>query len=388
MVGVISFANDTKAVNQEKLFEVSGATVSVKEQSLDFTLTDKTAKITFKKPLGASGFSFRWNGVKDTKKRLETMKLTLADSKDAEKSVKLTFGTLSDQYTSVMFNQEQRAYLANGATYLVNENDLSMHFNENTNCFVDDAGAYSIEATNYTNGAFFEGFPSMAINLEIHLTGVEGGSFSLKALNEQPFGSEYTEDTVEPRLSISPDVVKKAAYNSVINLKPAAAHDVFQKDSTVELTVKTPSGEIAETEDGKKLSKVDGTKQYKFKTTEYGQYRVGYVVSDGTNKSRNLGYQISVTDTGAPVVELTGKMERFLKVGKKYIFPQVKVTDNVDGEFTTWINVMHPDGYISCEKRSFTPDVEGHYTITFNAQDTNGNIGRMRVQVYAEGSGK
>lgn len=388
VLGITSLADVSKEVEQAELFEVSGATAEIKEQSLDFTLTEQTAIIKFKKPLGASGFSFRWNGVEDSKKRLEAIKLRLSDSQDADRSVEVTFETLSEQYTLVNFNGEKREYLVSGATYAVNPSDISVRFNDNTNNFVDDAGAFSIEAVNYMNGESFQGFPSLAVNLEIELTGVKGGSFSLKAINEQPFGSEYSEDSNEPLLCVPTDVVKEAPYNSVVVLKPVAAYDVFQTDSSVDLTVKTPSGNILKAEDGTELSKVDGTKSYKIKISEYGQYRVSYVVSDGINKSRNLGYQINVTDIGAPVVELAEEMERFLTVGKKFTFPQTKITDNSEGECTTWINVMHPDGYMSCEKNNFTPEKEGHYTITFNAQDANGNIGRLRVQVYAERSGK
>ena len=97
VIGITSLADESKEVDQTGLFEVSGATAEMKEQSLDFILTEKTATIKFKKPLGASGFSFRWNGVEDGKKRLETMALQLTDSENADCSVKLTFGKLSDQ---------------------------------------------------------------------------------------------------------------------------------------------------------------------------------------------------------------------------------------------------------------------------------------------------
>lgn len=391
LISVISIpvlADASKEVNQAELFEVSGATVEVKEYSVDFTLTEKTASIKFKRALSASGFSLYWNGVEDQQKLLDTMVVALKDSADENRSVQVTYETLSDDYTAMQFNGEDRAYLVAGATYKANATDFSLMFQENTNVFTDEAESFEIESHNYNNGDHFAGFPSLAVNLEFTLSGKPGASFSLKALNDQFFGSEFSLDETEPRLAISTEAVKEATLNSTVTILPAAALDVFQEESTIQLTVNTPEGEILETEDGIKLSKVDGTKAYIVKLTEYGVYRVKYVVSDGINKSRGMGYQITVSDTGAPVVELAEEMNNFLTVGKEFTFPKIKVTDNASKECTTWINVMHPDGYMSCEKDSFTPDKEGHYTITFNAMDENGNIGRLRVQVYAERSGE
>lgn len=383
-IGITSMADGSKEVDQASLFELSGAMAELKDESLDFKMTEKTATIKFKQPLGAAGFSFRWNGVEDEQKLLESMAVQLTDSKDPNCSIKLTYGKLSDQYISVTYNNDARTYLASGATYKANLADLAFTYNENTNYFVDDNGAFMIEAGSCQNGDGFNGFESLAVDMEIQLTGKPGATFSLRAINGQTFGSEYTLDTVEPRLCIAPTAAKKAAYGSELTIVPAAAYDVFQEKTTLKLTVKAPSGETVKAVDGTKLSKVDGTKEYTFEASEYGQYRVTYVASDGINDSRGMGYRINVADSGDPVVTLKEDMDRILTVGKKFTFPEINIEDNVEGEFTTWVNVMHPAGYMSCEQDSFTPEEEGHYTITFNAQDANGNIGRLRIKVYAE----
>ena len=49
------------------------------------------------------------------------------------------------------------------------------------------------------------------------------------------------------------------------------------------------------------------------------------------------------------------------------------------------MNVKHPSGIITCEKESFTPKTEGIYVLTFSAQDASGNVGRLTVEIFAEG---
>lgn len=71
-------------------------------------------------------------------------------------------------------------------------------------------------------------------------------------------------------------------------------------------------------------------------------------------------------------------------VGTKVEFPKMIVKDNVSEKCETWVNVLHPAGYMTCESDSFVADEEGIYTITFCANDENGNIGRFVVTIFAE----
>ena len=81
-------------------------------------------------------------------------------------------------------------------------------------------------------------------------------------------------------------------------------------------------------------------------------------------------------------------MTKKVTLGEKVVFPELKINDNVAGEFITWTNVLHPEGYMTCEKASFIPDTPGEYVITFCAQDESGNIGRLVTNIYVEGSSK
>lgn len=388
LVSVFAFtalADEEKTVDQLASFHVAGAKMSLKAESIDFTLTEENASIQFVRPLASSGFGFRWNGVNDKAKKLKTMDVILEDSEDSECSVKLTFGQLSDESTYVKYNGGTRSYLTQGSTYKKNEVDISLRYAEGTNTFTDDAGAYQIQADNCLNGNAFEGFPSLGVNLTLRVQGKVGATFSLTSLNEQPLGSDYQNDTVDPVLCVPTGPIKML-YGSTADLPKAAAFDVFSDETSLTLTVEDPDGNVVKDESGKAIKDVDGYGEYRIHFEKYGQYRVTYVASDGVNATRGIGYQIYVSDTGAPEIQIKDKMATTVKVGEAFTFPELSLKDNMEGEMTSWVNVLHPEGYITCEKDSFTPDTEGTYTITFNAQDENGNVGRLSVKIYAEGS--
>lgn len=378
------YAEKEKKVDQISNFEISGADASLQADSVDFTLTKESATIQFVRPLAASGFSFKWNGIEDADKKLDSLSVILADSEDSDCSVKITFGKLNDENTSIKYNNETRSYLTAGSTYKKNVSDIGLRFKDATNTFTDDTEAYSIHAKDCMNGNAFDGFESMGVTLTIQVTGKVGATFSLKSINEQPFGSDYETDTVDPVLCI-PTEFTKILYGSTATLPRAAAFDVFSDTTTLELTVQDPDGEIVEDESGKKLENVDGNKDYDIKFSKYGQYRISYVASDGVNATRSIGYQISVLDSGKPEIQLKKDMKSEVAVGTEISFPELVIEDNADGEYITWVNLLHPEGYMTCEKTSFTPDTEGKYVITFCAQDESGNIGRLVVEMYAEG---
>lgn len=387
VIGVSTMAEESKELDLISYFEMEGVTATLQEESIDFTLTEESGTVRFNKPLASSGFSFRWNGVEDGDKKLETIGITLTDIEDSECAVKVTFGKLNDEYTAVKYNDEKRAYLAGGAMYKLNDSDISVIYNATMNQFDDGIGAYSILAEACTNGSAFNGFPSLAVNMEFVMTGQIGATFSLKAINEQPFGSNHTYDNVAPMLCI-PTGSTKMLYNSVNTLPKAAAYDVLGDETNLSMTVQDPAGDIVKDVDGKELNEVDGNKEYRIKFDKYGSYRITYVASDGENKSRGMGYQIYVKDLESPTVELKKALPQTVKVGKEIVFPECEVTDNVEDEFTTWVSVEHPEGHITYEKGSFTPGTEGLYTVTFHTQDAANNHGRLDVMIYVEGSDK
>lgn len=382
-----TFAEEEKIVDQLSFFEIDGAEAKMKADSIDFTLKSDKATIKFKNPLAASGFSVRWNGVKDSEKKLETLTFSLKDYTNEDIGVNLTFGKMNDQNISVKYNDDKRTYLTTGNTYSKNDSDIYVQFNEVTKSFVDGAGNYTIKVENSINGTKFNGFESQGVYMTITMKGKKGATFSLKELNAQPLGKDYENDNVEPVLCLPGDQTN-VVHNSIAELPKAAAFDVFTESTTLKLTVQDPDGNVVKDVDGKNIEDVDGTKQYRIKFSKYGQYRVIYVASDGVNKTRGIGYQIDIQYKGLPTITLEQSIAEKVKVGETVEFPTTKVDDQLKGEIIQWVNVTHPEGYITCEESFFVPKTEGIYKITFNALDENGNIGRLEVGIYVEGSGK
>ena len=385
LVAFIAIADDTHVVNPTNLFEVEGVKVTLSEDSVDFQLTGNEARIKVKKPLSASGFSMQWNGVDDKEQKLEAVVMSLTDSEDDACNVTLTFGKLNENNTSIKFNKENQSYLTAGSTYKKNHTDINVLFQESTNTFTDELGAYTIEAETCTNGMNFDGFPSMGVMLELTITGKKGATFCLTNINDQPLGSNYTSDNVEPLLCLQ-NTHMKVAKGLACVLPAAKAYDVYSEETSLSLTVQDPEGNVVSDTNGKKLEDIDGTKEYEILFDKYGQYRVIYVASDGDNKTRGIGFQINVNDEGAPEIQLKQKMESIVSVGTRIDFPELIVTDNMEGECITWVNVLYPEGYMICEKGGFVAETEGIYTITFCAKDANGNIGRFETTIYAKGS--
>lgn len=382
-----AFAEEEKPVDQLSFFEINGAKANMKEASIDFTLESDSATIKFKNPLAASGFSVKWNAVKDDEKKLDALVYSLVDYKNEDIAVNLTFGKMNDQNISVKYNSDKRTYLTTGNMHTKNDSDIYVQFNEVTKSFVDGAGNYTIKVENTLNGTKFNGFDSQGLYMSITMKGKKGATFSLRELNGQPLGKKHSNDSVEPVLCVPGDQTNMV-HDSIAYLPKAAAFDVFTETTTLKLTVQDPDGEIVKDVDGTELEDVDGNGQYRIKFSKYGQYRVIYVASDGVNKTRGIGYQIDIQYKGMPSISLAEAIPQTVKVNEAVVFPEMIVDDQLKGELVQWVNVTHPEGYITCEEAEFVPKTEGRYKLTFSALDENGNIGRLEVNIYAEGSGK
>lgn len=382
-ITVQTLADDKHVVDPVSYFDVTGADVELKDESIHFILTEENATVKFKKALATSGYSLKFNGVDDSANKLESVEMTMTDSENEDCSVKIGFYKLSDDSTAVRYNDDTRSYLTAGSLNKLNATDMSILFQETTNTFTDDAASYSMKVEDCENGTKFDGFDSMGAMVSWNLSGKKGAVFSIKSINSQRIGSNYTEDTVEPYLCLDNSVTKVSKGMTCI-LPPTRAYDVYSDDVTLKLTVQDPDGDVIKDTSGKALEDVDGTKEYEIKFDKYGQYRIVYVASDGTNKTRGIGYQIAVNDEGAPEIQLKESLPGKVTVGTTVEFPEMIVKDNVSETCETWVNVLHPAGYMTCESDSFVADEEGIYTITFCANDENGNIGRFVVKIFAE----
>lgn len=362
-------------------FQMEGITAQLQEGAICFTLTAETASITFARPLTADGFSVRWNGVDDSEKKVDTLGFTISDIAQPEKAVSLNYQTMNEQYCSVKCNATGRTYLAAGSLYKQKDADTFLYYSQEGSSFADGA-AFSVLIEKYLDGSDFKGFPSGAVNMRMDVTGQVGGSFFLKSINEQRFGTEYTDDDTEPALGL-PSHAERALHQSVVTVGGAVAYDVLSSEANVTLTVKDPAGEIVTDVNGVALDAVDGRQNYQFRVEQYGFYNIGYQTSDGSNTSRSMGYRMHVMDSGSPVITIDGVVKP-LVVGQTYTFPEMTVTDNAATECQSWITVQHPSGILTREEISFVPEEEGNYTIIYMAVDESGNVGKLIAQTHAK----
>ena len=366
-------------------FALEGAEVAVVEEGLVFTMTNDTAKITFNKPLAADGFQMVWNGHKAAKKHLEKMVITIADIQNPECALRVNVEKVNNTASSIKINDEKLAYLTQGSLYNENERDMKIIYSA-IDSTISDGDTTKISVRQTANGDSFNGFAGLAVDLTVELQGKAGAAFCLKSLNGQRFGSAYLNDNMEPILCL-PQFSRKVLYNSVFQLPQVDGYDVLATDVEMKLTVNNPEGEVVKDVDGNLLENVDGRGEYKIKLDMFGDYRVNYVLSDGTNQTLPMGYRLTVADEGAPAMELSEQL-KVLTVGEEYVLPVATVTDNSGAQFISWINVRHPDGTITCEVEKFTPQEGGIYTITYTAMDEFGNITRVTVETYAKEAGR
>lgn len=362
-------------------FQMEGITAQLQEEAICFTLTAETASITFARPLTADGFSVRWNGVDDSDRRVDSLAVTISDKEQPALAVSLNYQKMNEQYCSAKYNGTGRTYLASGSLYKQNDTDTLLYYSREGSSFSDGA-AFNVLIEKYLDGSDFQGFPSGAVNMRMDITGQVGGSFCLKSINEQRFGTQYTEDDSEPVLGL-PDHTEKALHQSVVTVGGAVACDVLSSDASVTLTVKDPAGEIVKDVNGTALEEVDGRQSYQFRVEQFGTYNIGYKTSDGINTSRSMGYRMNVMDNGSPVITIDKSIPA-LTVGQTYTFPTMTVTDNSEDECVSWITVLHPSGILTREESSFVPEQEGNYTIIYMAVDNGGNVGKLIAETHAK----
>jgi hypothetical protein len=98
-------------------------------------------------------------------------------------------------------------------------------------------------------------------------------------------------------------------------------------------------------------------------TSIVGVYTVTYNVTDANgNSAVEVTRTVSIVDTTAPVIALTGEPIVTIEVGKTYTEQGAIATDNYD---TTLAVVVEGD--------TVDTAIVGIYTVTYNASDSNGN---------------
>ena len=107
-------------------------------------------------------------------------------------------------------------------------------------------------------------------------------------------------------------------------------------------------------------------------TAKLGSYELTYEVRDSYDNPGTAVRTVTVTDTTAPVIKLSGDSSVYVQKGKAFSDPGYTATDNLDGDLTGQVKI------------SGSPDTSktGVYTVSYTVSDQAGNSASASRTVY------
>ena len=106
-------------------------------------------------------------------------------------------------------------------------------------------------------------------------------------------------------------------------------------------------------------------------TSTVGTYTITYSATDAANNTGTATRTVTVVDTTAPEIELTGDATLNINVNSTYADPGYTATDIHDGDITS--NVIVTGDIVDIT-------TVGSYTVTYNVTDTNGNAAAEKTR--------
>lgn len=104
----------------------------------------------------------------------------------------------------------------------------------------------------------------------------------------------------------------------------------------------------------------------------YGIYDIVYKVTDSSGNEGTITRKVIVEDLEAPVIQLSGDKNTYVKLGETYTDPGYAASDNADGDVTAKVSVSG----------SVNTAVSGNYAITYTVADEQGNTATITRNVY------
>lgn len=105
---------------------------------------------------------------------------------------------------------------------------------------------------------------------------------------------------------------------------------------------------------------------------EFGEYSLNYKVMDSSGNECVITRNVKVEDISAPLINLNGDENVYIKKGEEYVDAGITAIDNVDGDVS--LNVKLTGGV--------NTDVIGSYSITYEVGDKAGNIANISRHIY------
>ena len=239
---------------------------------------------------------------------------------------------------------------------------------------VSPASVMTLSVAETLSGEPFTGFPSGKAYVSF---GIDGGGMTVSSLNGQEIG-DVTTDLVRPSVYGTTERGERAPGDTVV-LTATYAADVLDPDIEFTFCVYDPDNNFVTSEEGVLL---DGTappqRDYTLRLDKLGYYRAVYTARDHAGNQNRFTRTFTVTDTAAPVIELTGKYDVTAEAGDRVTVARCTVTDNLDDYCNVYVTVKTPDSrmlYLGYGNDLFFDATRrGVYTVSYIAYDSNGNM--------------
>ena len=106
-------------------------------------------------------------------------------------------------------------------------------------------------------------------------------------------------------------------------------------------------------------------------TTSLGNYTITYQVSDSSGNTAIVSREVSVSDTTAPVISLTGSSPVTIEVGTTYADEGATATDDFQGDLTASISDIS----------NVDSTTVGTYSVVYNVSDSSGNAANQVTRI-------
>ena len=323
----------------------------------------------------------------DTPNNIGKFHIYLTDILDANKFLKFTYDFSGDAASFYVNDNLNLTSAVSVALQKGGRNQLTFKADEKTVYFdINQGSGFSVAS--FYNGQAFTGFTNERIYVTYVLEEVKAPArISINTLN-LTYLSNDNGDYMAPLVSLIGKVGGERELNEVVELPKIVANDVLAGDVESYITVKTPNGQFATTEDGKVLNNFlyDYT-ALKVKLTEHGKYEVHVTARDDSGNEGLAAMVIRVVDTEMPTMTLNGDVVKTAKVGDKVNLPTVTVSDNFTQTCTVKVYLFNQNGQLLEIKegdKGFTPTSAGTYTVVYYAMDEAGNFAIRRFTIVVE----
>lgn len=317
-------------------------------------------------------FSFEFKALLDSS---SSLKVVLSDYATKNNEISLLFSAKDNKSSYLTINGGKFRYTVNGSL-LSSDTTFALSVSNGT-LFV--GGEEIVSLSEYSNGVDYDGFGDGKVILCVEGVNVaETANVWFYRLANQSFISigQFFSDS-GPQVVYSEKMRNKTvSVNERVSVASARAIDVIMGEREVFCSVYSPSNRpIYEN------VKCDST--YSFLASEYGEYTVKYVSTDGSGNDFEEVYTITVIDNIAPVISVGGTFNETYKVGEKVTIFSAVATDAMDGGVKVIVYVADPDNAYHAVNigSQYKFSTKGVYRIVYLAYDSQMNCARQEFLI-------